>query len=165
MRKKPYTGYELFNVITDILKDKDLIPDIVDYTSARTEAVTLIKNEEFEIRPVLMYGGSEGFYIDINLYGNFEYEKEFTIGVIKTLSTSPEDIHKMAVLAADYVIYGTEFINKNLDDFTFYGYDVYVDGKAVLTCGSLERAEKRAEIYEKNGHEVKLFNNELKKFL
>ena len=172
-RKKPYTGEELFDIITKIIKEKNLYPkDIIEYCSPAYNAKNLlIKNYEFDINGVTMYGSNEGFYVDIILRGNIgtedERNTEVTIGVIRTLLTDEESIHKMGVLATDYVIQGSDFINANLDDFTWGGYDVYIDGKAVFTCKTLERAQIRANEYREryDYKEIKLFDNLKKKFI
>ena len=166
-RKKPYSGEELFDAITKIIKEKGLYPeDVIDYRLPAYGAKDLlIKNEEFDINGVTMYGVNEGFYVDIVLRGRLFPGGQATIGVIKTLMTDEETIYKMGKLAVDYVIQGSDFIEKNLDDFNWLGYDIYVDGKATMTCGSLEWARIRAEKYRKKSNDVKLFDNEKKKFV
>ncbi len=61
---KPMTTEKLFNKIYDILKEKDKIPDILEYGHAAGSPVP-ITTYEYELGSKLAYGGNEGIYLDI----------------------------------------------------------------------------------------------------
>lgn len=64
MRNKPMTTENLFNKICSILKEKDRLPDILDYGLATHRSI-LIKNYEFDLKSNLTYGGNEGIYLSL----------------------------------------------------------------------------------------------------
>lgn len=57
--KKPMTTEELFNKIHEILKEKNKLPDILDYGLSTNRPVP-ITNYEFDLKSNLSYGGNEG---------------------------------------------------------------------------------------------------------
>lgn len=61
---KPMTTAELFDKICNILKEKGLYPDILDYALAEYTPKP-ITNYEYSLRNNLDYGGSEGIYLDL----------------------------------------------------------------------------------------------------
>lgn len=56
---RPMTTAELFGQINELLKEKELIPEILDYALAAYHPVP-IKTYEFDLKSNLGYGGSEG---------------------------------------------------------------------------------------------------------
>ena len=62
MRRRPMTTDELFNRIVMILKEKNRLPDILDYGLATGNALP-ITNCEFDLRSNLAYGNNEGIYL------------------------------------------------------------------------------------------------------
>ncbi len=153
---RPMTTQGLFNRISDILKEKGKMPDILDYGIATSEPVP-IRIYEFELKNNLDYGGSEGIYLDLWIeYFEDDGWVKNDIGIFKTLEDSREAMHAMAGLLADFIIEGTAYINANLDDFTWTGADVYVfggDGERTdwcYSCNSMENAlEKKDELLKK----------------
>ena len=154
--KKPMTTEELFNKIQDILKEKDMLPDILDYGLATSNPVP-IRTYEFDLKSNLAYGGSEGIYLDlwIEYFVNNERHTK-GIGTFKTLDESNQAMHIMADLLADFIIEEYAYVNANLDDFTWEGVDVHIldeDGKrhsCGYTCSSMEAAlEKKDELLKK----------------
>ena len=131
-RTKPYTAGELFEEIIHKIET----PEWVDYALASNhsydEASRIqLKYYEFEIYTTTRYGGSEGVYTDVYITGNylgpdddFLDKKPIHIGTVKTLEEGPEAVKKMYGLAADIYIVATDFVNKNIDDFTWAGYKV-----------------------------------------
>ena len=154
--KRPMTTEEFFNKICDILRQKGLMPDILDYALPTHEPIPM-KTYEFNIRNNLDYGGSEGIYIDlwIEFYqGNERMRKG--IGTFKTLREDREGMYLMGRLLADFIMEEHSYVNKNLDDFTWEGADVHAidgDGKRLCwgySCPSMERAlEKKDEMLKK----------------
>lgn len=64
--KRPMTTAELFNKICSILKEKNKMPDILDYGLA-THAPVPIKTYEFDLKTNLTYGGNEGIYLGLRI--------------------------------------------------------------------------------------------------
>lgn len=167
--KKPMTTEELFNKIYGILKEKDKLPDTLDYGLATSDPVP-IRTYEFELKNNLDYGGSEGIYLDLWIvyYDDGERQKK-GLGTFKTLSASNEAMHTMASLLADFIIEEYDYVNKNLDDFTWEGADVHPideDGKKLswgYTCGSMERALKTKEELLKKYPQVVVRDNATRK--
>ena len=156
MTKKPMTTKDLFNKISGILKEKDKLPDILDYGLATSNPVP-VSTYQFELKNNLDYGGSEGIYLDlwIEYFLNGERRAD-RLGTFKTLSTSNEAMHIMADLLADFIIEGYVYVNENLDDFTWEGADACPldeDGKKIgwgYSCSSMEEAlEKKEELLKK----------------
>lgn len=154
--KRPMTTEEFFNKICDILKAKELMPDILDYALPTHEPVPM-KTYEFNIRNNLDYGGSEGIYIDlwIEYYqGNERIQKG--LGTFKTLREDREGMQIMGRLLADFVVEEHSYVNTNLDDFTWEGADVHAvdeNGNKLnwgYSCPSMEIAlKKKNELLEK----------------
>lgn len=154
--KKPMTTADLFNEIKTILKNKNMLPDILDYGIATSKPVP-IRIYEFELKNNLDYGGREGIYLDlwIEYYEDNEWLKS-DIGTFKTLEDGREAMHAMAGLLADFIIEGTAYINANIDDFTWTGADVWAfdeNGKKLdwcYSCSNMKRAlEKKDELLKK----------------
>lgn len=149
-RKKPMTTAELFQKICATLKEKGMMPDILDY-GLPTNSPVPIKTYEFDLRNNLGYGGSEGIYLDFWIEYFEENEKICKkIGTFKTLNQSREAMHTMAGLLADFIVAEYDYVNKHLDDFNWTGVDVHVvkDGKKLswyYSCCSMEDAMKRKD--------------------
>lgn len=125
-RKGPYTASGFFD---EIMKEIE-VPDFIDYASS-TDKMTPLKYYEFEVHPKIMYGSSEGAYLDVIIEGRYDEEQpspytNLTIGVIKTLDSSDEAIYKLYKLASEIFIKANRFVYKNLDDFTWLGYRVKI---------------------------------------
>ncbi|MCR5367149.1 hypothetical protein [Eubacterium sp.] len=163
MRKNPYTAAELFDAVTNILKEKNKLPDIIDYTLSSSEAREYyLTNEEFEIRSELMYGGSEGCYVDVNI---ISIDRCLHIGSVKCLGSDDDSMRTMGVIAAEYVIEGVNFVNRNMDDFNFEGYTVFIDEKPRVSCNSEEKIREIAQNYFQKGLIPKIRDNERRVFI
>ena len=157
MLKKPMTTEEFFDKMCEILKEKGMMPDILDYALATSEPVPM-ETYEYGIRNNLDYGGSEGIYLDlwIEYYGEDGNKQRSSLGTIKTLREDDEAMHIMANLLADFVTQQRRFANANLDDFTWRGADTYAvdeNGKRYgwgYSCGTMGAAiKKKDELLEK----------------
>lgn len=156
MRRRPMTTEELFNRIEVILKEKNKLPDILDYGLATGNALS-ITNCEFDLRSNLAYGNSEGIYLDLWIeyfYEDKNYRKD--LGTFKTLQDGKEAMHAMAALLADFIIELNAYVRANEDDFAWEGIYVYpIDGtgKRVgwwYSCSGMEQAlKKKDELLEK----------------
>jgi hypothetical protein len=156
MLKKPMTTEELFDKIKGILKEKNKLPEILDYGLGAYHPVP-IRTYEFDLKSNLAYGGSEGIYLDLWIEYFVDDEKHTSsIGTFKTLHESKEAMHTMAPLLADFILEEKAYVNANLDDFTWEGADVYPFDevgnrlKWGYSCSSMEAALKRKdELIEK----------------
>ena len=151
MMKKPMTTGELFGKSLTILKEKDKLPDILDY-GLETRTPVPIRTYQFELKHNLAYGDSEGIYLDFWIEYFSGKEKHVNdIGTFKTLKANDEAMYVMAELLADFIIQEDAYVNKNLDDFTWEGADVPpIDesGKKIgwgYSCNSMAQALKREE--------------------
>lgn len=156
VRKKPMTTEEFFNKICEILKEKELMPDILDYALATSDPVPMT-TYEFNIRNNLDFGGSEGIYIDLWIEYYRDNEKVVNdLGTFKTLREDREGMQIMGKLLADFILGENAYVNANLDDFTWKGADVHPidgDGKRLswgYSCQSMESAlKKKDELLDK----------------
>lgn len=155
-RTKPMTTEELFEMVCSILKEKNLMPDILDYWLADWHAVP-IRTYEYDLRNNLGYGASEGIYLDLWIEYYEEEKKQCKgLGTFKTLGSNREAMQIMAKLLADFLVEESDYVNSHLDDFTWTGADVHAigtDGKRVgwgYSCRSMEKAlEKKDELLQK----------------
>ena len=171
-RNKPYTNNEVFDIIINTLKEKDMFPKNIDYAlSAGRRDCKEIRTYEFNIRNSLNFGGSEGIYLDIWLeYYEKDETKKIDLGTIKTLETTREAMRYMGTLLADFVYEISEFTNSNLDDFTWQGFDVKVydeNGTKYpwsYTYSTLERAlARKEELLSKGYCKVVITDNSIRK--
>lgn len=152
MRKKPYKASELFNEICSRIT----LPDILDYYRGEDLHDEEIKSYEWDFGNHLEYGSNEGIYLTMYAWSR---EKEICLGVFKTLRQNAEAMHVMANLLADFIIAGKDFVNSNLDDFTWEGYKVTPKSTGwSYDCATLERAKMRYEELSKKCGEVTVFD-------
>ena len=167
--KKPMTTEEYFDKVCGILKEKGMMPDILDYGLATSNPVPMT-TYEFNIGNNLDYGGSEGIYLDLWIvyYENSE-KRTKGVGTFKTLREDNEAMHIMANLLADFVIEERNFVNANLDDFTWEGADVHPFDDAGnrmgwgYSCGDMETALKRKDELLKKYLKVAVRDNATRK--
>ena len=152
-----------------VLKDKDKLPDILDYGLATNNPVP-IRTYEFDLKSNLAYGGNEGIYLGLWIEYFVGSERHTnSIGTFKTLGESNEAMHIMAALLADFIIEEYAYVNANLDDFTWEGADVYLidgNGKRMnwgYSCGSMESALKRKDELLKKYPQVVVRDNATRK--
>ena len=167
--KKPMTTEEFFNKICDILKEKDLMPNILDYALGPNNPVPMT-TYEFDLRNNLGYGGNEGIYIDLWIeYYQDGMRQRKEIGTFKTLGEDREDMHVMGKLLVDFIVEEYAYVNANLDDFTWEGADVHPideDGKTLswgFSCRSMESALKKKDEFLKKYPAAVVRNNGTRK--
>ncbi len=167
--KKPMTTGELFEKIKNILQEKNKLPDILDYSHTTSDPVP-IRTYAFALGNCLDYGASEGIYLDLwieYLVGN--EEQQASIGTFKTLYEDDKAMHKMASLLADFIIEERNYVNGNLDDFTWEGADVHAlkeNGERLnwgYTCPTMEAALKRKDELLKHHEQVIVRDNSTRK--
>lgn len=168
-KEAPMTTAELFTKISNILKEKGLMPDILDY-GLETHNPTPIMSYEFDLKNNLQYGGNEGIYLSFWLdYSEGGKIEHYSLGTFKTLREDKEAMHIMAGLLADFVIEEYEYVNSHLDDFTWTGADVQAfdeDGTkrgCGYTCGNMEAALKKKDELLKKYPRVTVRDNATRK--
>lgn len=125
-RKKPFTTTELFNIINEQLKEKCVLPEILDYGLATREICNML-NYQFDIVGIVNFGSSEGIYLDVYADGivdDSNTRKRFSLGTYKTLHEDLEAFKVMGALNAEFVFAARKFINDHLDDFEWSGFSV-----------------------------------------
>lgn len=174
MRTKPYRMKDLWEIIIKKLEDTGKYPQgFLDYdifTGANREILT----HQFTFGNSLEYGGSEGIYLTLYLvtYETGMQEARRQLGTFKTLESNDEAMRKMGVLLADFIILGTEFVNANLEDFTWTGYRVTPykeNGEPAYSIGVKDKEKAIAEmdfIFDRNPGKypkIEIRNNETRK--
>lgn len=144
-KKSLYTTQQLFDIINQQLKEENLLPDILDYGLSEHREYP-VKTIEWDCIGIVNFGGCEGIYLDLYLYGNTGNDMEkIPLGTYKTLSRSKEAFKAMSVLNAEYVFALNDFVQAHIEDFNWTGYDVYFfkdDQKRVgYTSASLDSAQ------------------------
>ena len=169
-KRKKHSTKELFELIDKMLEEKGVKPDNLDY-GLGGDALCIILSEEFAIVPRVVYGSSEGIYLDIRLEGTEGFvstgnENIVTLGTYKTLGESKEDYIKMAIIGAEFFFTLREYINSHSDEFNWTGTDAlfFRKGRPVgkVWFSKMERAKASAETFlteEKEGY-VMLRDNE-----
>ncbi len=125
MRNKPYTNIELFNEINKRLQGKGILPDILDYGVPDTREYP-IKSCEWDLIGIVNFGGCEGIYLHLYCRGETGNDNDrIPVGVYKTLQDDIDAFKAMGDLNAEFVFETRSLVNKNMDDFTWMGYDIY----------------------------------------
>lgn len=167
MSKTMYTNVKLFNAIVDILKEKNLLPDILDYHLSESECnERKIKTCEWDTIGIVNFGSCEGIYLDVYIKGNIgDGLEKVKLGTFKTLGESREDFYTMSRLQADFTWETRSFVNSHMDDFNWTGYDVKFfkgeKGTAGYWTSSKEGADKLIKkCYNGDFDYVIIINNE-----
>ena len=148
---KPMTTADLFDKICNILKEKGLYPEILDYALAESTPEP-ITTYEYSFRNNLDYGGNEGIYLDLWIETDTDAgTKRNKMGTFKTLETSGDAMHIMAKLLADFIVEESAYVNANRDDFCWEGMRVsaFDSNEKELgwyyTCKDMENALKKKD--------------------
>ena len=123
--KRTWTTKELFDVINNDLKEKNLLPNILDYSLGPFEDFAILSNE-FSLLPKIDFG-CEGIYLDLFLVGDIGYgdgRKRYDLGTYKTLYSDKNAYRDMAILQTDFVFAYMEIMHNYSDDFIHQGYKV-----------------------------------------
>lgn len=125
------TNVDLFNEIVLKVKESGNWPEtLIEYVSANDYDKVGLCNYEFDPHFVLKPGGSEGYYLDLGIYGNYTLTDSVNIlnlGTIKTLEETEDGIRQMAVLYGECLIAYEAILHdrKNLDAITRKGFDLH----------------------------------------
>ena len=72
------------------------------------------------------FGGCEGIYLHLYCRGETGNDNDrIPVGVYKTLQDDIDAFKSMGDLNAEFVFETRSLVNKNMDDFTWMGYDIY----------------------------------------
>lgn len=124
------TNVDLFNAIVLRVKESESWPDkLIEYASANDYDRVGLYNYEFDPHFVLKPGGSEGYYMDLGIYGNYTLADSVNIlnlGTIKTLDETEDGIRQMTALYAECLIAYKSIMNdsSNLDALSRKGFDL-----------------------------------------
>lgn len=159
---RPYTLTDLGNILRGFIADGDWENKAgLDYYSPWRDE-TPILTENFRSYSITEFGSNEGiytvFYIE-DYYGKWKYR----LLTAKTLSQTEDAFVKMNEMAG-YVCYKfNRFVDNNLDNFVWSGFDVSYtlpNGKEVLYCwcSSLDRVANAAnELRKSYGDTIKVY--------
>lgn len=146
---RPMTTSEFFDRICGILKAGGMMPDIIDYARADSHGIP-IRTCEFELKNCFHFGGSEGLCLELWI----EYEAgsgKAGLGTFRSRHDDRSAMRAMSVLMTDFTMEGYDYVRKNIDDFSWEGFQVYVPddtGKKSVwyyECSSEEEALARKD--------------------
>lgn len=106
--------------------DMEPIEPILDYIlpneheTPSHEEMEELTDYRFDVVPQVNYGGSEGIYVDVKLYGKFDNSGRSTLhlATIKTLSEDVDACKRMGELCGVILYHATQYINKNIHRYT-----------------------------------------------
>lgn len=134
MKYKYYTIKELFNIVDNSLKEKNLIPDIINYGLPGNRDVQ-IRETAWDVYGIVNFGSNEGIYLDIYLEGevtkkakNWDEIEKVWLACYKTLGTSKEDFKKMSDLNTEFVFDLRKYINDNWGEVMLRTYGIDING-------------------------------------
>lgn len=113
------TGGELFEHIMECAKangDLARFDAINDYVLPDDRHTEKLCSYEFDMLPIVGFGGSEGIYIDCGLRGKFDESgrDSIRIGTLKTLSTDLDACKVMGELCGVLMYHENQYVNENL---------------------------------------------------
>jgi hypothetical protein len=116
------TNTILFNRVIGLAQahgDFERASQILDYHLAERHTVRELKDYEFRFVARVVWGGSEGVYIDCYLEGTFDQsgDKRLHVGTLKTLDASLEGFRVMGELAGALTYHARRYVDKNIDRY------------------------------------------------
>lgn len=123
------TAAQLFEEIVQELRDMGKYPGaLLDYALAERYDDTQLWDYRFDPLFVLKPGGSEGYYLDLAIRGQYgKDDSEIAmcrLGTMKTLREDPEGVREMGALYAECLLAYSKVVDRRLDDLTRKGYDL-----------------------------------------
>lgn len=150
-KDRPYKSDELFQIIMDQLKEKNLLPDILDYGNTERWHTSDIRYYGWDTVGAVRFGGNEGIYLDVYAIGEVSQrenrKEQVLLATFKTLDKSKEAFKRMSELNAEIVFLMRDFVNDHLSDFEWSGYHVTFHDKENadvgfgFVCQGTEQAE------------------------
>jgi hypothetical protein len=113
------TGGELFERFMERTRengDAARFGEICEYVLPEDMEKGKLCSYEFDMLPIVNFGGSEGIYIDCSLRGKFDENGRnvLHIGTLKTLRTDLDACKTMGELCGALMYHGSQFVNENL---------------------------------------------------
>lgn len=147
-KDRPYRSNELFRIILEQLKEKNLLPDILDYYTVEDRDSVEVRYYGWNTIGIVKLGSIEGIYLDIYAIGEVSQREnqneKVRLGCFKTLRTGLDDFKRMGDINAEIVFLMRNFLENNLHDFEWSGYDVtfYNKAGAEVGCYSTQNIEQ-----------------------
>lgn len=135
------------DLISEIEKNIGEYPNILDYHRINNEREQIL-DIEFDLVSEVIFGGSEGIFLNIYIRGNFDKnytDKNELIFVAKTLYDDDTSFKVMSIFGAEIVLAGRRILNNQKDEYIrrgFYCKKAEKD-KYGLICKNLEVALER----------------------
>lgn len=151
------TNVDLFNGIISKVKESGKWPEnLIDYALPCRYDEKGLYSYEFDPCFVLKSGGSEGYYLDLAIHGNFTLTESIStlnLGTIKTLDETEDGVRRMATLYAECLIAYEKIVRENIDLLTRKGCDLHFIDKEGNLCdwgySGLEDRETALEQFRK----------------
>lgn len=149
-KDRPYKSDELFQIIMDQLKEKNLLPDILDYGHTERTHTSDIRYYGWDTVGAVRFGGNEGIYLDVYAIGEVSQQgnrkEQVLLAIFKTLDESKEAFKRMSELNAEIVFLMRDFVNHHISDFEWSGFNFTFYNKAGAEAGcfstsNIEQAE------------------------
>ena len=158
--ERPYSPRKLGELLCDYIVQGGFEESAnLDYFSPSDDDVTEIKREDFNMFSITDFGSNEGIYT--SFYIEYPGEKRIRLMCAKTLGESKEYYVNMHLMAANICYSFKKFVDRNLDRFMWYGYDIsyVVGGKEVNYCWSpnMDRVDFNAEIIRKKFPKARVY--------
>lgn len=144
MMKKKYTNKSFYKTIVELLKEKNLLPDILWYWDEAIGSEVEILDYEWDITGDIRFGNCEGIYLDVYATGNIGYGRDMSkvlLGTFKTLGETKEYLYAMAKLEADFIWETNQFVNEHIDDFEWTGYSIEFYSEEKRLCAYSVKTE------------------------
>lgn len=162
-RKAKYTSRSLMDALKERLETEGLVPDILDYFSTKSYPPEVeLRNYEFINDSCLEFGGNEGIYLKFRIKGIIDDTGEYKsipLGTAKTLREDREAMEIMGKFLGDFVYELTAFVNQNIEDFTYLGFNVGTKERVFYEIRDKERAMAKAEEIMKKYGNAKVVSN------
>ena len=142
-KRKKWNARELFIMVDEGLREKGLRPEkILDYSCAGSGS-EMILSEEFDVVPYIVHGSSEGIYLSMILETGDDamvfssHKPRLKLGTYKTLYTDKDAYKKMAMLGAEFVFAIRDYVNTNMDEFNWTGFELSLFRKENEPAGKM----------------------------
>lgn len=136
--KEFVTVDKMADSILETMKERNLLPEILDYgISAATREQKIFANE-FCVKGDVNYG-CEGIYLDMYLSWVFDSsreDKKSALITFKTLEDGDDALHIMCQLLADCMIVANEYIKEHYEDLNRSGYTLQEENASYCYTGT-----------------------------
>lgn len=135
------------DLISEIEKNIGQYPNIIDYHRINNEREQIL-DIEFDLVSEVIFGSSEGIFLNIYIKGSYDRnytEQNTLIFTAKTLYEDDISFKTMSILGAEMVLAGRKIINNQADDYIRRGYYCKKSEKDKfgVICQTLEAAQNK----------------------